>query len=92
MALLDDILKALDRWDLWRQITTTPERVESLERRVAELETKLGETWPPDVCTACGKRALRHSFDRGPDANGVVTQYWTCQSCDSEQRRPIKAH
>ena len=38
MALLADILAALDRVKIWKDLQTVPERVAALERRLSALE------------------------------------------------------
>ncbi len=91
MFSLKDILEVLDRWEDWRRIRQTPDQVMALEARVAELEAKLGDKWPADVCKMCGDRALRlkRTFPDG-DA-GSVTQFWTCEDCTGTKHRIIKA-
>jgi hypothetical protein len=41
---------ALDRVEIWKQLQGTPQRISELEKRVAELEGKIGGKWPADVC------------------------------------------
>jgi hypothetical protein len=50
MDLLEDMLKALDRVEIWKQLQGTPQRISELEKGVAELEGKIGGRWPADVC------------------------------------------
>lgn len=83
MSLFSDILAALERWDRWRVVNATPERVDAMERRVAELEAKLGDEWPADVCRACGKRALRLA------SSNRNVERWHCQECGESDQRPI---
>jgi hypothetical protein len=42
MDLAEDMLKALDRVEIWKQLQGTPQRISELEKRVAELEGKIG--------------------------------------------------
>jgi len=37
--LLEDILKALDRVEIWKELQAAPHRISELEKRVAELES-----------------------------------------------------
>lgn len=80
--MLKDILAALEKWPLWKRVSETPERVESLEKRVAELELKLGGKWPADVCPFCGERAMRMAMSF---ANMTV---WNCTACKGVDKRP----
>ena len=81
----------LDRWRLWKAVRGTPDRLNALERRVAELEEKLGDTWPPDVCRACGERALRLYSTLGPNDEGHMMENWNCSECHARERRQVKA-
>ncbi len=88
MGLLDDILKAFDRWDEGKRMRATPDRVDALEKRVADLEEKLGDEWPPDICKFCGERAARLNYSSAND-KGKVVQRWRCGSCNSEEVRIV---
>ena len=90
MGMIDDIMKALDRWDIWRDVQKLPAKSEALERRVADIEQKLGSKWPPDVCKYCGERAVRLNTDRVPDDKGKVHQVWHCTACDKYENRITK--
>ena len=81
MGLLEDILKALDRVEIWKELQAAPHRISELEKRVAELEGKLGGKWPPDVCKFCGTRALRLSSTLGPTVKGKMREDWKCAEC-----------
>ena len=58
MPGLSDIIDLLKRWDRWKRIDETPERVDALEQRIAELESKL-ERAPGQACPACGAWEFR---------------------------------
>ena len=81
MGLLEDILKALDRVEIWKELQAAPHRISELEKRVAELEGRLGGKWPPDVCKFCGTRALRLSSTLGPTVKGKMREDWKCAEC-----------
>lgn len=87
MSLIDDIMKALDRWETWHELQKLPTAVRALEIRIAELETQLGGKWPPDVCKFCGERAVRLDMTYAPNAKGKVPQSWHCGSCDKYENR-----
>ena len=53
MSLLTDILEALKGWNRWKQIEGAPEKIEALERRVTELESRLQRA-PGEACPRCG--------------------------------------
>lgn len=88
MSAVDNILTLLDKWPLWRRITEAPDQIEELRQRVSELEAKLGDSWPPDVCKFCGKRALRlyRTTDMG---KGKVRQMWRCGECERTETKMV---
>src|ERR1700675_3702626 len=77
MGMIDDVMKALDRWEVWREIQALPPKWLALEKRVVDLEEKLGDKWPPDVCKFSGERAVRLTHARAGD-KGNVHQNWQC--------------
>jgi hypothetical protein len=81
MGVLDDVMKALDRWTEWGPIRAAPAKIEALEKRVAELECKLDGPWPPSVCRYCGERAARLGHTTVEKA--VVKERWDCKTCMS---------
>jgi len=83
---LNDLIALLDRWQTWRETREAAARVPDLEARIADLEAKLNGEWPPDVCRACGKRALRFYQSRLAETGGVAEQ-WYCQECDAVEWR-----
>jgi hypothetical protein len=89
MGLLEDMLKALDRVEIWKELQTTPKRLTDLERRVAELEKKLGGKWPGDVCKSCGARELRLAHTFGPMDKGFMQEQWECSACNNVETRVI---
>jgi hypothetical protein len=88
MGLLEDMLKALDRVEIWKDLQNTPKRLTELERRVAELEEKLGGKWPADYCKFCGARAVRLAHMFGPN-NGQMEEQWECSECKNAETRII---
>ncbi len=90
MAVHEDILKLLEKWPFWRRMTEAPDKIIDLETRIRELEQKLGDTWPPDVCKYCGKRAARLYFKTQVNEKGFVTEEWKCSECENVEMRAIK--
>jgi hypothetical protein len=80
MSVIDDFLKALDRFKWWRDLQGVPDLVARLERRIAALEA--GKTLGDDreVCPFCRTGRL-DLVDEKPDPafdGGVVDQTWRC--------------
>jgi ribosomal protein L37AE/L43A len=80
-----DLLDLLDRIPTWKRLGQVPDRVDQLEKRVADLEEKLGGKYPPDVCRSCGERALRLKEVMG----GGTNEMWVCQSCNFHEERIV---
>lgn len=84
MAVTGDILAILDKIPIWKRVQETPDRVDALEKRIAELEAKLQKA-PGLACPACGELSFRVTAS-GPTKGGFgrlgardITK--TCQSC-----------
>jgi|SRR5215472_16366943 len=58
MGVLEDILKALDRVEIWKEVQNTPQRVSALEKRIGALEEKLGGKWPAEFVVTVESVAL----------------------------------
>ncbi|WP_417497980.1 hypothetical protein [Maricaulis sp.] len=69
MGLLQDMLSALDRWDEWKRMRATPDRVDELERRLKAVESRLTRA-PGDpslpLCPICRSGRLK-TIDIKPD-------------------------
>ena len=76
MSTLDNILGLLNKWPTWKHITEAPDKIDALERRVAELEAAL-ENCPAKGCPFCGKRAFRLDV---VDMQGQ-REVWKCGEC-----------
>lgn len=83
MSMLEDVLKALDRFPLWKRLSEVPAEVDDLRQRLAAVEQKLGDKWPPDVCKSCGERALRMIKSTQDH------QVWTCSVCHNPETRRL---
>jgi hypothetical protein len=82
---------ALDRVEIWKQLQGTPQRISELEKRVAELEGKIGGKWPADVCKYCGARAVRLHSKLGPLQRGKMRERWKCGECNRMETRLVLA-
>jgi hypothetical protein len=87
MAVLDNVIEILRRWDGWRRIEALPSRVDELERRVAELESRLRRA-PGEACPSCGEFDFRVTGSRpvaGAFAElGVRERTLKCGACGFE--------
>lgn len=87
MGILEDILKALDRVEVWKELQAVPQRTAELERRISEIEAKYGGKWPPDVCRFCGEREVRLHAVMGPMTSGAMHETWVCKACNGNDVR-----
>jgi transposase-like protein len=87
MAVVADIVELLRRWDVWRRVEQAPDRIDALEKRIAELESRLQRA-PGEACPSCGEfgfRIAKSQVARGPFADmGARNYHWKCQSCGYE--------
>ena len=90
MGMIDDVLKTLDRIPIWKRLGEVPEEMDDLNRRVADLEEKLGGTWPADVCRFCGKRAARLADSTLANDKGYAREEWFCAECNNTDTRAFK--
>jgi ribosomal protein L40E len=90
MGLMEDMMKVLDRWDVWLEVKTVPSRVGELEATVKDLTEKLNGKWPADVCRSCGERGLRLKHKLGPVAQGNMREEWDCEKCGARDTRIVK--
>jgi hypothetical protein len=90
MGMVDDILKAFDRIPVWKRLQEAPSEVDELKSRVAALEEKLGNKWPPDICRLCGARAARLGYSSVND-KGIIVEWWDCEECTNSDFRHYKA-
>ena len=86
--------KAFESWKQCQHMWAAPGNLETLQRRVAELEEKLNGKHPPDVCQACGERQVRLSWSAPSSTKVLIHQAWSCKACGFVETRyvqPIKA-
>ena len=61
MTVLGEFLELLKRRDVWKRVEAAPDRIDALEKRVAELEVKLQRA-PGEACPKCGALAYRVDY------------------------------
>jgi hypothetical protein len=88
VGIVDDVLKALDRIDVWKRLQHLPPEVDDLKARIAALEEKLGGKWPGDVCRYCGARSARLEWTG--HRKGYIEEVWKCSECGETDWRLTK--
>lgn len=90
MGMLEELNDLLDRLPLWARIKALPDKVETLQQRVALLEAqfsgKPGELCP--VCNAPGFRRTGSKPDPVMGALGVMLDSYVCAGCGHAEDRP----
>lgn len=83
-GLLKDVLAFFGAVPKWMRVGKTPDRLDELEKRVAELE-KLLERRPGEGCPRCGERTYRvmesKPAPRPFDKAGHRDLHMKCSSC-----------
>lgn len=72
MSLLEDIFKALDRWEGWKAIKATPAKVAELEKRVAALEAAINARPALEGCPICGSGTMKVISSRPDPTFGAL--------------------
>ena len=83
MAVLDNIITALREWKVWQRIEATPERLDKLEARLTELESKLKRA-PGEACPSCGALEFRVTKSETDQVFGILggsRRYMKCNEC-----------
>lgn len=80
-----DILAILDKVPVWKRVQAAPERIDALEKRLAELEAKLLRA-PGQACPSCGAlefRVTSSAVSKGPFGRlGAKDVTRTCGACN----------
>lgn len=82
---MDSLLDSLNKWLAWRRITSAPDEIEALRKRVALLEAAMQQrTAGTDECPRCHALQWRLHSNR-KDSNfgdmGLSYDLWRCSSC-----------
>lgn len=84
MAVTGDILAILDKIPIWKRVQAAPDRIDALDKRVAELEARLARA-PGQACPSCG--ALEFRVTKSVPSNGPFGELGakdvtrTCAAC-----------
>ena len=93
MAVLGELVEILKRWDVWKRVEATPDRIDALEMRVAELEAKLQRA-PGEACPSCGAFAFRvtssHPHPTLGGVLGTMVHQIKCAECGFTDQKVIK--
>jgi hypothetical protein len=90
---LNDLLAVLDHWPIWKKIKSGPEKLEALEKRVAELENRHSRC-PGEACPRCGELSYRAvSSQPHPMMGqlGAIVRKMKCEKCDFTENLTITA-
>ena len=92
MSAVSDIIALLDRWPRWKAVTEAPDRIEALEKRVADLEAKLSaKPVQPSgpACPICGEPMKTTSVQKDPllGVAGVQQHRLQCVCGHTETRQ-----
>jgi ribosomal protein S27AE len=84
MTVLAEITDLLRRWDVWKRVEATPNRVDALEKRIADLEGRLQRA-PGLACPKCGELEFRtektERMDGPLGALGATERHLKCGKC-----------
>ena len=88
MISISDMLTLLDRIPLWGQLKALPNRVNELEKRIAELESKPSSN--DEICPKCKQKTfelISSQKDKTFGPLGVYERTYKCSSCGFEEAK-----
>ena len=92
MAVLSEILAALNAWPKWKALSELPEKVAALEARLVALEGA-PKAAPGQPCPSCGARAFRVTGSRKSDGPfgelGAMSRNYKCSACGFTETRDV---
>ncbi|MEQ1484783.1 hypothetical protein [Methyloglobulus sp.] len=90
MISVKDIMVILDKIPIWKQLIGLPSRIEALEKRVSELESKGITTG--DSCPKCKAKTFE-LISTAPDPlfgeMGVQKRLYKCSACGFEESKNV---
>ncbi|MDH5649133.1 MAG: hypothetical protein OEY67_05705 [Gammaproteobacteria bacterium] len=92
MLTVADLLKVLNRIPAWGRLVTLPDKVEAMDRRIAELESQVfkGRNGSHQMCPKCRKHTLEF-MHRKPHPIygkiGVQEEHFKCSECGFSTKR-----
>lgn len=90
MTANDAFLRWLERWEVWKRVAETPDRVDELERMVSELHGRLAALGDGKLlCRECGSGPVTIETKKEPyGVEGVIQRiYRTCSVCGTIDRK-----
>jgi transposase-like protein len=84
MISVSDVLGVLNQIAEWKKLKTLPEKVESLEAKIASLESLIKEP-PPPKCPSCGSDEFPAVRSRA-----VNQRTYICEACNYKEVREFK--
>lgn len=90
MAVLGEVTELLRRWDVWKRVEDAPNRIDALEKRVVELESRLLRA-PGVACPKCGALEFRTTKTQPLPGKlgelGAVYRFMECGACNHTERK-----
>ncbi len=87
MGILEDVIKALERIPAWKRVSTVPDELAALRKRVEALELRLAVA-SGDKCPRCRVMAYSLSESRPEPPpwgeSGAMEDVYRCASCHYE--------
>jgi len=90
MISISDMLNILDKIPIWKQLKALPAKVEALEKRIAELESKPSSN--DDICPKCKQKTfelISSQKDETFGELGVYERLYRCSSCGFEETKLV---
>jgi hypothetical protein len=88
MAVIGEITELLRRWNVWKRVEGAPERIDALERRVAELEAKLASRPLAEACPICETGEMKVKAVKAHPTFGVTLQCNACGHSEEQMHDP----